>query len=204
MKCEGRDHFAEACWKKVGKEFEKRPTGKKKKPTRVNQVGEEHSKQEDESDREMGSAKCYTFSVRTVNRVTEGKLMPINVGGVLIHMLKDSEASCNIVPRKECGRFKREKIKCITNKNAKAAPFAYGSTQPLQVVGTFSAKAQVSPKLEVKNAEFIVFEGDGVPLPGEETASALGILKIGIPVNSVTMKEIQQDFEDFFQGVGKL
>jgi hypothetical protein len=86
----------------------------------------------------------------------------------------------------------------------KKALFAYGSTQPLQVVGIFSAKAQVSPKQEVKNAEFIVFEGDGVPLTGEETATALGILKIGIPVNSVTIKEFQQDFEELFQGVGKL
>jgi hypothetical protein len=88
--------------------------------------------------------------------------MPIKMGGVVIHVLIDSGASCNIVPRKERKRLKQEKIKCITNKNAKKALFAYGSTQPLQVVGTFSAKVQVSPKQEVKNAEFTVFKGDGV------------------------------------------
>jgi hypothetical protein len=40
----------------VGKESKKHPNGKKKNPTQVNQVGEEDSREENESDGEMSSA----------------------------------------------------------------------------------------------------------------------------------------------------
>ena len=79
---------------------------------------------------------------------------------------------------------------------------AYGSKQPLKVLGTFSVLAKVTEN-EVK-AEFVVIDGKGVALLGRETAAQLGVLKLGILICSLTSKEtIMSDYKRIFKGVGK-
>ena len=63
----------------------------------------------------------------------------VEVGGVNLDMLIDSGASCNIIDRETWERLKSMKIKCKSNTQTKKI-YAYGSTQPLKVAGTFWSK----------------------------------------------------------------
>ena len=81
--------------------------------------------------------------------------------------------------------------------------YSYGSKQPLEVLGTFSALTKVG-ETEVK-AEFVVIDGEAEALLGKETAVQLGVLQFGVPVYSVKSKEeILHDYKGIFKGVGKL
>ena len=90
-------------------------------------------------------------------------------------------------------------LRRVTNKKL----YPYGSKQPLEVLGTFSALTKMG-KTEVK-AEFVVIDGEGEALLGRETAVQLGVLQFGVPVYSVKSKEeILHDYKGIFEGVGKL
>ena len=61
--------------------------------------------------------------------------------------------------------------------------YAYGSKQPLNVLGTFSALVRVEGKETV--AEFVVINGEGAALLGRETAIQLGVLELGTQICTV-------------------
>ena len=79
---------------------------------------------------------------------------------------------------------------------------------PLDVIGTFSC--EVSAGSNTASAKFCVINGEGDPLLGNDTATSLGVLKIGIGVaavsaNPTTIGELlQQKYPNVFSGVGKL
>ena len=83
-------------------------------------------------------------------------------------------------------KVEARKIKCVSKKSNKK-PYAYGGDQPLKVLGTFSAAVRAG-QTEVE-AEFSVIDGKGAALLGKATAIQLGVLKLGIPLYSVTSKE---------------
>ena len=102
------------------------------------------------------------------------------------------------------GRFnlKKKHIKCTSRKTTKKL-YAYGSTTPLTVIGTFTADVNVTDRHVT--TEFTVMEGKGEPLLGRKTAAMLGVLKLQIPeqfVNSVTGRVARHNV--LFQGIGKL
>ena len=73
----------------------------------------------------------------------------------------------------------------------------------MKVLRTFSAQTKV-PGKEVQG-EFLVIDGEEDALLGRETTVQLGVLQLGIPVYSVTTKEvIMSDYKAFFEGVRKL
>lgn len=97
-------------------------------------------------------------------------------------------------------RLKQEKIECVSNKSNKKL-YCYGSTQPLEVLWTFSALRKVR-ETELK-AEFVFIDGEGEALLGRETAVQLGVLQLGVPVYSVkSEQEILRDYKEIFEGVG--
>ena len=77
---------------------------------------------------------------------------------------------------------KRNKVKCKSARSDKKL-FAYASQTPLDVIGTFSC--EVSAGRNSANAEFCVINGKGDPLLGRDTATGLGVLKIGIDIAAV-------------------
>ena len=126
----------------------------------------------------------------------------MTVGGVVVAMLIDSGASTNVIEKNLWSKLKQDKIKCVSRKNDKKL-YAYGSKQPLNVLGTFSARARVEGK--EAEAEFVVINGEGAALLGRETAIQLGVLKLGNQICTVTSKEtIMSDYKEIFEGVGKL
>ena len=71
----------------------------------------------------------------------------------------------------------------------------------IQTVGCFTA--EVSAGGRKMGVEFVVIEEKGEPLMSKETAQALGILHIGLGVNSMMSKaDLKREFERVFRGVG--
>ena len=189
-KCGGADHFGSQCKTKTAKppkpRREEKPKGKKKKKS-VRYVGSERDEDE------------YAF---TVNSVTSPEKIEVTVGGVVVEMLIDSGASTNVIDKNLWSKLKQDKIKCVSRKSDKKL-YAYGSKQPLNVLGTFSALVRVERK-EIE-AEFVVINGEGAALLGRETAIQLGVLKLGTRICTVTSSEtIMSDYKEIFEGVGKL
>jgi len=188
-KCGGADHFGSQCRKKTAKppkpRWEEKTKGKKKKSVRY--VGSERDEDE------------YAF---TVNSAISPEKIDVTVGGVVVAMLIDSGASTNVIDKNLWSKLKQDKIKCVSRKSDKKL-YAYGSKQPLNVLGTFSALARVEGK--ETEAEFVVINNEGAALLGRETAIQLGVLKLGTRICTVTSNEtIMSDYKEIFEGVGKL
>ena len=105
----------------------------------------------------------------------------VAVGGVPLRMLIDSVAVTNIVDRDTWETLKSSGIMCDSYKCDRKF-YAYGSSNPLPVLRRFTAKVKLTLSDETEG-EFIVIDGRGQPLLGRETATALGVLKLG--VNSI-------------------
>ena len=81
-------------------------------------------------------------------------------------MVIDSGASTNVVDKGLWSELKQQKIACVSKKRDKRL-YAYGSKEPLKVLGTFSVSTKVAEN-EVQ-AEFVVIDGEGEALLGRET-----------------------------------
>ena len=64
------------------------------------------------------------------------------IGGILVKMVLDSGASTNVIDKHLWSKLKREKIACVSKKSNKKL-YPYGSKQPLEILGTFSASTKV-------------------------------------------------------------
>lgn len=115
---------------------------------------------EENSDEENGD---YIFKVTKENHNDNSKVT-VEIGGVKLNMVVDSGARCNIIDRDTCEKLKSLKIDCKSSKETKKI-YAYGSTPPLKVAGTFWTKVSFWYKT-LENTEFVVMEGQGKPLIG--------------------------------------
>ena len=78
--------------------------------------------------------------------------------------------------------LKAHKVKCVSSKASKKL-YSYGSNQPLQVAGTFTAEVSVGERI-LSGVQFVIIETKGQALLVRETAMALGILNLGTPCSS--------------------
>ena len=94
------------------------------------------------------------------------------------------------------------------NQLARVGNYAYASKTPLDVIGTFSC--EVSAGSNTASANVCVINGEGDPLLGKDTATSLGVLKIGIGIAAVSADPktiggiLQQNYPNVFSGIGKL
>ena len=147
----------------------------------------------------MGSERDEDEYAFTVNSATSLDKIDVTVGGVVVGMLTDSGASTNVIDKNLWSKLKQDKIKCVSRKSDKKL-CAYGSKQPLNIIGTFSALVEVEG--EETEAEFVVINGEGAALLGRETVIQLGVLKLGTRVCTVTSNEtIMSDYKEIFEGV---
>ena len=72
----------------------------------------------------------------------------------------------------------------VCNPIAYGIQYAYGSNQPLQVAGMFTAEVSVGESV-LSGVEFVVIENEGHALLGRETVISLGVLKLRAHVNSL-------------------
>ena len=193
--CGFTGHLAVCCKTKNPK----RPPSGRPKPNGAYQV-------EEELDQRDG----YAFAVNDGNK-TSG-IVHLQVGGVeLKDVLIDSGASCNIVDKTTWESLKKKGVKCTSQKCSKKL-FAYGETEPIEVLGTFEAGIHCEVSAKSCLDEFTVVKGPGKTLLGKYTAEKLNVLRVGPPSNplacTITSKgdagDVLKDFADIFQGVGKL
>ena len=154
------------------------------------------------------SGEEYAF---TIGQSAVGdNVIDVIVGGVeLKGVLIDSGASVNVVDQDTWEMLKKHKIRCQSHKSDKRI-YSYASSEPLKIVGTFSAIVQV--RQQEAEGKFVVIEAQGRPLLGYQIATDLGVLKTGLGlranVNTVAdddlMQLMQTRFPTCFQGVGKL
>ncbi|XP_014678291.1 PREDICTED: uncharacterized protein LOC106818084 [Priapulus caudatus] len=177
-KCKGKDHFAKVC--------------RTKSRSGVNLVSE------------SPNDPCNSDYAFTVSGC-KSSMLTTCVGGADLAMLVDSGATSNIVDEETWEELKSRKIKCKSVASTTVRKlFPYGSDKPLPVKGRFDCVIQAGGK--VAEAEFLVIKGKGVPLLGRDTATKLGVLKIGIEIAALSdvASDIQRLYPDVFHGVGKL
>nr|XP_058967969.1 uncharacterized protein K02A2.6-like [Pocillopora verrucosa] len=153
---------------------------------------------------------AYAFAVNDRNK-TSG-IIHLKVGGVeLKDVLIDSGASCNLVNKATWESLKQQGVKCKSQKCSKKL-FAYGQTEPIEVLGTFEAEIYCEDSAKSCLDEFTVVKGPGKTLLGKYTAEKLNVLRVGPPSTplacTITSEGdagyVLKDFADIFQGVGKL
>ncbi|KAL9986226.1 hypothetical protein ACROYT_G000337 [Oculina patagonica] len=183
--CKGTGHFEAVCKTKKkqntgrgsgGARGPRRPDARRKDgpPHHVRQV-EAEDKQSDDSE--------YAFGISDDCNVSSDGKISVKIGGLPATMIIDSGASCNVIGRNVWEYLKANKVECVSSKVSKKL-FAYGSNQPLQVAGTFTAEVSVGERV-LSGVEFVVIENEGHALLGRETAIALEVLKLGPQVNSL-------------------
>ena len=131
------------------------------------------------------------------------------IGGVDVpDVLIDSGATCNVMGQQTWELLKQQGIKCESRKSAREL-FAYGGTEPLPTLGTFTADVTWAGMENGSKADFVVVKGDGRTLLGRETAEVLSLLRIGpLQANSVgggqLDGDIREKYKHLFSGVGLL
>lgn len=115
-------------------------------------------------------------------------------------MIVDSGASCNVVDRFLLEELKKRK-KILTSQQFNKKIYPYGSSKPLDTLG--SSMADISVGNSSVKAEFIVIQGNGQALLRLKTATELGILKVA-HANFLLEANIFTKYEKYFNGVGKL
>ena len=190
-KCHKRDHFAKVC-----------------KTKRVNCVdlGDLDLGHQDGASGRSSDRHDHEYAFRIgVNTVNTDDLLEVEMGGVKLHVLADSGAYSNVIDERTWEQLKAKHIKCTSN----AAPqnkqiYAYASDKPLEIKGTFECEVRAGKGRE--KAEFVVVKGRGVPLLGKQTATKLGMIKVGIDVGAVTShaEQFRHEFPEVFTGLGKM
>lgn len=113
-------------------------------------------------------------------------ILTCNLGGVVIDMIIDSGSKCNILSDKTWNYLKSSRA-VVRNQVANPGRtfMAYGSDKPLTVIGAFDAEIGVRDQSQV--ATFYVIKDGTRDLLGKDTAMLLGVLKLGLEVNQVSV-----------------
>ena len=133
-------------------------------------------------------------------------LVTLVIGGVDADVLIDSGATCNVMGQQTWELLKQKGIKCESCKSAREL-FAYGGTEPLPTLGTFTADVTWAGMENGSKADFVVVKGDSRTLLDRETAEVLSLLRIGpLQANSVgggqLDGDIREKYKHLFSGVG--
>ena len=148
----------------------------------------------------------YAFVLHAKSSNGSSGVVDLCVGGVqLKNVLIDSGATCNIVDRATWESLKQKGVKCKSRKCEKTL-FAYGTTKPIEVVGTFESEIHCEESGEKCVDEFAVVEGRDKALLGKDTAKKMNVLRVGPPnspqgysiTSEGTSVDIAKNFADVF------
>ncbi|XP_033107927.1 uncharacterized protein LOC117109652 [Anneissia japonica] len=126
----------------------------------------------------------YAFSLTEDDYHTK---VNVTMGGICIPMIIDSGASCNVVDKQLWEELKAKKIVCASTKVNKNL-YPYGSTDPIEVIGTFTTNMSVENS-NIVEAEVMVIKGIGklkdfqLEIPIDETVSPVAQSLRRIPFN---------------------
>ena len=132
------------------------------------------------------------------------------MGGVdLKPVLIDSGASCNLMDKATWEELKAQNVDAVSRKSTKKL-FAYGQTEPIEILGTFHAKIMCDVTGVSCKDQFMVIKGKGTTLLSKGTAKKLNVLCVGpvrLGIYSITSKgtdgDVREQFPEVFSGIGK-
>ena len=161
-----------------------------------------------EAEDKQGDDCEYALGISHDSNVSSDGNISVKIGGLPVTMIIDSGASCNVIGRNVWEYLKANKVECVSSK-ASTKLYSYGSNQPLQVAGTFTAEVSVGERV-LSGVKFVVIENKGHALLGRETV--IEVLKLGTQVNSLEVStdgakgepSIFEKFPGCCEGIGKL
>lgn len=167
LKCNFVGHFRECC-----------RTRRKRRFTNNKTTDPANKKQRLDSTRNQKSEIDYIF------HLDEDSVINCNIGGVNLDMLIDSGSRCNVITDKTWQFLKESKIH-VTNQIRKPNKILvpYGNKKPLDVIGSFNAIISVGERS--KESTVYVIRNGSRDLLGKATAIELGVLQIGLHINTV-------------------
>lgn len=108
------------------------------------------------------------------------------LGNVKLDMLIDSGSKCNVITDQTWEILKNSGVRVENQvKNPEKTFMAYGSQKPLTVLGSFDSSIVVGNGFRVEKATFYVVKNGTKCLLGKDTATKLGVLKVGLGVNAL-------------------
>lgn len=149
--------------------------------------------------RQIEENKEFAFTVQ--DEIPSGTVNA-KVGGILLNLLIDSGASCNIVDKITWTYLKQQKIKCQSEVVSKKL-YAYGKSEPLDILGKFRTEIQIADRDTV--ADFYVINGTGKSLLCKDTAQQLDVLRLGPQIQQISsVDDLEASYPECFTGLGKL
>nr|CAI5846928.1 unnamed protein product [Callosobruchus analis] len=186
-KCGFKGHYKDYCYSKTRKRVnEDRSFGGTYK-TGENNDNKKRQKAGHSSKGRRGPEKINNVESEELDyifQIDDDSVIKCNLGGVPLDMLIDSGSKTNIIDDKTWCSLKKQNTRVYDQiKNPTKLLFAYGSSTPLKVLGSFKSNISVGNNNEI--ATFYVIQNGTRCLLGKNTSIALGVLKIGLGVNSV-------------------
>lgn len=176
-RCQTVGHFEKVCQKRPTAALHSSP------PIKKIHVIEDVEKPEQALDLVTGEPESkvyYTFHAGNNTNIFECK-----VGGVMLKMLVDSGSDVNLITAETWDYLKMKQVQVTEcEKGSKKILKAYGSDEPLEILGTFKSLIQIGTR--AINAKFFVTLRGQRNLLGDVTSKQLGILKIGMEVDHVS------------------
>ncbi|XP_058814906.1 uncharacterized protein LOC131678679 [Topomyia yanbarensis] len=182
-KCSGRDHFAKKCRSKQSRSEPKRMDGNRKFGSQQTVETSNTDRKDDETNMVKQITNEHIEYIFNVTSSDSNHEMLCEIGGVAVLAVIDSGSKYNLLSQSNWEELKDKKV--IVSNQRREAPMvfkAYGG-QSLPLIGVFTATIKLGTASD--SAEFYVVKGNGKILIGRDTAIAMGVLKIGIPVDNV-------------------
>lgn len=177
--CPAKGKVCHAC-KRVGHFESSCRSRKRKQPPLTKNVRAVEESAPELAVQEAESSKTYY----TFHSGNESNVVPCVVGGIQLDLLVDSGSDVNLVPANVWENLKQACIvvhQCV--KGSSKILKGYANDNPLPILGTFVADVKVGHK--AVRAEFFVIKGGQRSILGDQTAKQLGILQVGLQVNSI-------------------
>ena len=224
-KCGNMGHFKVCCHTKQNKEREPSCSSSRghgnsrRKQSRGRRGGDQKSqhdvRQVSEEVNAGSSANSDDFYVFYTGDTADRNSLKLQIEDKITNIIFDSGASCNLISEEIFDLVTGGSVKLL---ECKRRVFAYASVEPLQLKGKCSLNVCIPQTKKSLRAEFYVTQGKAATLLGREASELLGVLRVGIPVNSCDVikgscanapqadrkASLKARFPQVFQGLGKL
>ncbi|XP_045771272.1 uncharacterized protein LOC123871475 isoform X2 [Maniola jurtina] len=213
LKCGFIGHFRENCRTRQKRQFSgnrtetvnKKPKIETKKGAFRSEIdyifnlGENGDKKDETG--EVRKEKTEESRIDYIFHLDDDETIKCSIGGVTIDILIDSGSKCNVITDKTWQLLKDNRVK-ISNQIRKPNKtlVSYGSKEPLDIMGSFDANISVIANKCIKGTIYVIRNGTR-DLLGKETAIQLGVLKIGLQINSISNEKPSDKVFPKFKGV---